>query len=210
MDLVTATSEHGLSHSLKSWVLPLRRIGGKDYQGHCVIAEAMMVTYQQQSTTFGRTAGVFGIGIKGDSFVGGGGGFVDTSHRGVVTIVFRDTNGTEQTHELPAALAARAGSVARLDMMGSNVIAATNLSGKGRFLQLMDSSNFVAMPKFTKTDIVLAVIAMLLLFNGIGTFSSMVGWGLIAAIAPALKAWRIVKARQHRRDVDSYMGEVFA
>ncbi|MEZ0496784.1 hypothetical protein [Sphingomonas sp. IW22] len=208
---VSGGSGQEVAHPLKSWMLSPRKIGNRRYQGHCVIAEAMHVTYQQQSTTFGRTAGVFGLSKDGDGFVTGGGGFVDTVHKGVVTVVFRDEDGAEQTHELPAAVATRNGTVARLDMMGSNVIGATNLSGKGRFLQLMDASSFIAMPKLLKREILLAVVALFMITGALPRGDTQIlFWGLVAALFPAIKIWRIVKARSERRELNGYMGEVFA
>jgi hypothetical protein len=208
MDLTT-TSAGDLSHSLKSWRLSPKRIGAKSYQGHCVVAQAVHVAYQQQSTTFGRTAGVFGLSKDGDGFVTGGGGFVDTVHRGVVTAVFRDDDGAEQTHELPAAVAAREGTVTRLDMIGGNVIAATNLSGKGRLLQLMDASSFIDVPSLSKGEIALGVIGVLLIINGVlGLKIDLLGWGLVLVIPASFKIYRTTKAKDERKSLNDYIAEI--
>lgn len=211
MDLATTAGTQTLAHPLRSWALSPRKIGRHTYEGHCVVAQAMHVTYQQQSTTFGRTAGVFGLSKDGDGFVTGGGGFVNTVHKGVVTVVFCDEGGAEQTHELPAAVAAREGAVARLDMIGRNVIGATNLSGKGRHMQLMSSANFIDMPKLHKSHILLGVVAAILIHGSLVLgWTNALSWGLVLGAIPGVRIWQIISARKQRRELDAYIGEVFA
>lgn len=211
MNVTTVEAGTAVGHPLRSWSISPRRIGGKTYQGSCVVAQAMHCTYQQQSTTYGRTAGVFGLSKDGDGFVTGGGGFVDTKHKGVVTVVFQDEDGAEQTHELPAQVAARDGTIARLDMIGGNVIAATNLSGKGRHLQLMDASSFIAMPRASTFEVILGVVSVLMILTAFSDFDvSQMGWGLVVGLIPGIKLYRIQKARSERRELNGYMGEVFA
>lgn len=207
MNMMTTEPPRAVSHPLKSWMVAPRRIGKRTYRGHCVVAEAMHVTYQQQSTTFGRSAGVFGLSKDGDGFVTGGGGFVDTIHRGVVTVVFQDEEGVEQTHELPAAVASRVGSVARLDLVNGHVAAATNLTGKGRLLQLLSPADFIALPTLRKREIALGVVGLLLIANG--SFEVKLLGALFAAV-PAWRIWRIVEAHRHRRELGDYMAEISA
>lgn len=207
----TADSNSRLAHPLKSWMVPPKTIGNRTFRGSCVVAEAMHVTYQQQSTTFGRTAGVFGLSKDGDGFVTGGGGFVDTVHKGVVTAVFRDQDGAEQTLELPAGVAAREGAVTRLDMIDSKVISATNISGKGRLIRVLDATSFIDMPTLGRFEIALAIIGTLMVFIGLPKGDmSVTFWGLVAIGVGAFKIWRISKAKRERRELEEYMGEVCA
>lgn len=211
MDVTTTEANTKLAHPLKSWSLSPRRIGRNTYQGKCVVAEALHVQYQKESSVRGYQAGVFGFSHRGDGLTLGGGGMTTTTHRDVVQVVFRDQDGAQQTHELPSKSASTVGCVTRLDMIGENVIGCRNLSGKGQHLQLHDATSFIDLPRFGKLEIVLGVLAFIMFASALHDMRpATLMWVFILGFFPGLKAYRIMKAHRERRELNGYMGEVFA
>lgn len=211
MDVTTTDGTTTLGHPLKSWLLSPRRIGNNTYQGKCVVAEALHVHYQKESSVHGRTAGVFGFSDRGTGVTMGGGGYTATSHRDVVQVVFRDEDGAQQTHELPAKSASTVGCVTRLDMIGDAVVGCRNLSGKGQHLQLHDASSFIPVPVMTTFEVILGIVGALMILTAIGDLDlNQMFWGALIGALPAWKFYRMQKARSGRRELNGYIGEVFS
>ncbi len=197
--------------ALGNWVIQPRRIGGRVYQGDCSILQVRNATYQQQSTTFGRTTGVFGLSGDGHGFVTGGGGFVDTSHRGVISTVVEDEYGRHTTVELPAEASVLPDSVIRLDRINGHVIAVTNMSGRQGALLLLAPSAFVAGIGFTRIHGVL-MLATVLMAGQILSPHPIGGLSLTLACAalPVLRWRRIRNLQQQRHALKDYMVEVMS
>lgn len=211
MDLVKGGGPPSANPALRSWVVPPRRIGGTTYQGECSIVRVLHASYQQQSTTFGRTAGVFGLASDGRGFVTGGGGFVDTTHQGIVSVVLEDEHGRHATRELPSSTSALEGGVVRLDFINGNLVAVTNLSGRQARTLLLGPSAFIERTTLTRTHGVL-LLATLLSAGQLGSAHPLEAAAFTAAfgVAPALRLRRMQSDARSRRRLEQYMVEVLS
>jgi len=194
---------------LRSWIIQHRRIGDATYHGECSIVRVRHVTYQQQSTTQGRSAGVFGLTSDGRGFVTGGGGFVDTEHRGVVSIVVEDECGRHTTRELPSEIPALEGGLLRLDLINGRLVGATNITGQQGTVVLLGPSAFIGSASFTKRHGFLMVAAVLMAGQ---IFSShpIAGLAMTAAFAalPIMRFRQIQHLKRQRVELKNYMIEV--
>ncbi|MES3150831.1 hypothetical protein [Sphingomonas faeni] len=199
------------SGGLRSWLIQPRRIGGTTYHGRCVIARVRHVTYQQQSTTHGRSAGVFGLASDGRGFVTGGGGFVDTDHRGVISVVVEDEDARHTTHELPSEMALLEGGILRLDLINDSLVSAANLTGRQDGIVLLGPSAFIGTASFTKLHGVL-MFATLLMAGQILSPHPIAGLAMTGAFAtlPLLRLRRIRELRHERLELKNYMLEVMS
>ncbi len=196
---------------LRNWLVPPCRIGGNRYQGDCVVACVRMASYQQQSTTFGSTAGVFGLAGGGAGFVTGGSGFVHTVHRGLVSVVLEDAGGKHANVELPAELAVLDGGVVRLDRINGQVIAATNVSGRQEPVILLGPSAFIDRTTLTKRHLLLLVGAAMMVPQ-IFTPHPFMAVGTAAALAaiPVLRIRKMRAQASQRKRFKEYMLEVMS
>lgn len=194
---------------LRNWMLSPRRIGGTRYSGECIIARVRHATYQQHSTTHGRSAGVFGLTSDGRGFVTGGGGFVDTTHRGVVSVVLEDETGRHVTQELPSELALLEGGIIRLDLINGLVVCATNLTGRQGPVVLLGPSAFISSTTFTKRHVVL-IVATLLMAGQILSAHPIAGLATTVAFAalPFIRLLQIQRSKRERTQLKDYMLEV--
>ncbi|WP_344691161.1 hypothetical protein [Sphingomonas cynarae] len=199
------------SVTLRSWAVQAPRIGGRSYQGVCIIARVRHVAYQQQSTTFRRTSGILGLTYDGKGFVTGGGGSIDTTHRGVVSVVLEDEDGRHCTQELPAELSALPDSVIRLDQINGRVVAATNISGRQDRLLLLGPSGFIGRATFSKVHGVL-IVATIMSAGQILSPHPLAGLAMTGACAtmPLLRFRRIQMLRRQRAELKRYMVEVLS
>lgn len=196
---------------LRSWTVQPRRIGGTAYQGGCIIARIRHATYQQQSTTHGRSAGVFGLTSDGNGFVTGGGGYVDTHHRGVVSVVIEDENARHTTQELPSEMALLEGGILRIDLINGRVVAATNLSGRQGTLVLLGPSAFIGSASFTKLHGFL-MLAAVLMAGQILSSHPIAGLAMTGAFAalPFTRLRKIRELKRRRVELKDYMLEVMS
>jgi len=211
MEVSLAGGGTGISHPLRSWLIPPRRIAGRTYQGECVVARVRHVTYQQQSTIYGSSAGVFGVSDRGTGFVAGGGGFVDTVHRGVVSVVLEDEAGRHVTEELPASVSLLDDGVVRLDRINGHLIAATNLTGRQGSIVLLGPSAFIDRIGFTRLHGVL-MVATVMMAGQMLSDHPFRGAALTAACAalPLLRYRRIQAVKRQRDRLKDYMVEVMS
>jgi hypothetical protein len=196
--------------ALKSWIIPPRRIGGRTYQGECVLARVRHATYQQQSTTFGRTAGVFGLSTNGNGLVTGGGGFIDTVHQGIVSLVLEDAAGRHVTQELPATVAALENGMVRLDLIDGRLIAATNLSGRQRPILLLGPAAFIEAPSFTRRDGALLLAALVSAGQFLAHPLVATALTVVFGLVPGLRLRRMSIVRRRRSEFGDYMTEVMS
>ncbi|MBW6528475.1 hypothetical protein KZ813_16650 [Sphingomonas sp. RHCKR7] len=208
MDLSQAAAFNGIAQRLRSWTIQPRRIGGRTYQGECQIARVLSATYQQQSTTFGRTAGILGLSSDGRGFVTGGGGFVDTVHRGLVSAVMEDETGRHLSEELPAAVAALEGSVLRLDRVNGRLVAVTNVTGRQQRITLLGSEAFIGRPPFTRRDGILLLAAIV----SVGQIAShplpALALATVFGALPVIRLRRIALMHRRRTSLSGYIEEV--
>lgn len=200
-------SDSPMSLRLKDWIVPPRQIGRMAYQGRCVMFETMQTTYQQQSTTFGRTAGVGGFIWDGYGGIGGGGGFVDTVHRGVVTAIVRYEDGKEEALELPAQTALREGSIGRIDYVNHQMAFVRNLSGGGAIIALRSPADYIALPMLTKRDAFMSIIGVCMLPAAIGSLA-IAGVAAVLIGLPAWTAYTNLRAKAERKGLARFMLEV--
>lgn len=200
-----------VAHPLRTWLVPPRRIHGVGYQGECMIAHVRHATYQQQSTTFGSSSAVFGLTGRGTGFVTGGGGFVDTVHRGVVSVVLEDAAGRHTNLELPAEMAILEGSVVRLDCINGNVVAATNMSGRQERIVLLGPSAFIGRMTLTKRHVLL-LIGAVMMFPQVLSPHPFVAIATTAALAalPLRRMMEIRSRADRRKRLGHYMAEVMS
>ncbi|NYD89036.1 hypothetical protein [Sphingomonas melonis] len=196
---------------LRSWMVAPRRIGGRTYQGECIIARVRHVTYQQQSTTSGRTAGILGLSSDGAGFVTGGGGFIDTTHQGVVNVVLEDEVGRHMTLELPSEISVLPDSIVRLDQVNGRMIAATNITGRQGRIITLGPSGFIEAASFTKLHAALTIAAMMMA-GQILSPHFLAGLAMTAALAalPVHRFQRIQSLRRQRAELKNYMLEVLS
>jgi hypothetical protein len=196
---------------LRSWLVPSRRIGGIGYQGDCLIARVRLASYQQQSTTFGSSSGVFGLAGRGAGFVAGGGGFVDTVHRGVVSVVLEDAAGMHANLELPAELAVLDGGIVRLDRINGRVVAATNLTGGRELVILLGPSAFIDRTTLTKRHVLLLIGAAMMVPQILSPHPFLaIGSAAALAAPPLLRLRRMRSQARQRRQFKDYMLEVMS
>lgn len=196
---------------LRSWLVPPRRIEGIGYQGDCLIARVRLASYQQQSTTFGSSSGVFGLTGRGAGFVAGGGGFVDTVHRGVVSVVLEDAAGVHTNLELPAEVAVLDGGVVRLDRINGRVVAATNLTGGQEPVILLGPSAFIDRATLTKRHILLLIGAAMMVPQILSPHPFLaIGLAAALAVPPLLRLRRMRSQARQRRQFKDYMLEVMS
>jgi hypothetical protein len=196
---------------LRNWMLSPRRIGGARYRGECIIARVRQATYQQQSTTHGSSAGVFGLSSDGRGLVTGGGGFVTTAHRGMVSAVLEDETGRHVTQELPPEMALLEGGILRLDLINGTVVCATNLTGRQGPVVLLGPSAFISSATFTKRHAVL-MIATVLMAGQILSAHPIAGLATTAAFAalPFIRLRQIQRSKRERTQLKDYMLEVMS
>lgn len=202
---------HAATFPLRSWLVPACRIDGVGYQGDCLIARVRLASYQQQSTTFGSTSGVFGLSGRGSGFVTGGGGYVDTVHRGVVSVVIEDASGMHSNMELPSGSAVLDGSVVRLDRINGRVIAVTNVTGRQEPVILLGPSAFIDRRTLTKRHALLLTGAAMMVpqvlsphpFLAIATTAAL-------AAPPLLRLSRMRAQARQRKRFKEYMLEVMS
>ncbi len=195
----------------RSWSIQPRRIVGTTYHGECVVAQVRQATYQQQSTTHGRSAGVFGLTSNGRGFVTGGGGTVNTEHRGVVAVVLEDEDGRHMSQELPAELAVLEGGLVRLDLINGNVFSATNLTGRQGAVVLLGPSAFIPSASFTKGHAFL-MVATVLMAGQILSPHPFAGLGMTCLFAalPLTRFLQIQTSKRGRVELKNYMLEVMS
>jgi hypothetical protein len=195
----------------RSWSIQPRRIVGTRYHGECVVARVRQATYQQQSTTHGRSAGVFGLTSDGRGFVTGGSGTVNTEHRGVVAVVLEAEDGRHTSQELPAELAVLEGGLLRLDLINGNVFSATNLTGRQGAMLLLGPSAFIAPASFTKGHAFL-MVATVFMAGQILSPHPVAGLGMTALFAalPLARFLQIQKSKRGRLELKNYMVEVMS
>lgn len=197
------------SAMLKSWTLPACVIGGRRYQGHTIVVEAVDVTYQQKSHTHGAIGTVAGFTYKGTGMTAGGGGYIATNHESVATAVIRDADGCERQIELPAGVALRAGSVLRLDSIDNVLIGATNLSGKGGLTMLAHCDHFFACKPFRKGYAFAALIGLWIIVSGLSNPGQILT-GVIFIAPLALWLAHSARTKQNRREMAGYMKEIWS
>ncbi len=211
MEIAARDGTSALVPQLRNWLVPIRRIGSATYQGECVIACARHVSYQQQSTTFGSSSGVFGLTGNGNGFVTGGGGFVDTVHRGVVSVVLEDDGGRHVTEELPSGVAIMNGGVVRLDRINGRLIAVTNMTGRQDAHVLLGPSAFIGSLTLTKRHGVLMLAALMMAGQAFSPhpFAGIAMTGALAAL-PILRLRKMHALKRDRQKFKNYMLEVMS
>lgn len=202
---------HAPTSPLRSWLVPPRRIDGVAYQGDCLVACVRMASYQQQSTTFGSSSGVLGLAGRGGGFVAGGGGYVDTVHRGVVSVVLEDAAGRHANLELPAELAILDGGVVRLDRINGRVIAATNMTGRQEPVILLGPSAFIDRTTLTKRHVLLLIGAAMMAPQAFSPhpFLAIATAATLAAV-PLLRLRRMRAQARRRKQFKDYMLDVMS
>ncbi|NYD89021.1 hypothetical protein [Sphingomonas melonis] len=167
--------------------------------------------YQQHATTFGRTAGVLGLSSDGNGFVTGGGGFIDTTHRGVVSVVLEDESGRHSTQELPSDISVLQDGIVRLDQVNGRIIAATNLTGRQNAMVLLGPSGFIEAASFTRMHGALMIATVLMAGQTLSP-RPFLGLTMTAALAslPILRFRRIRMLRRQRAELKDYMIEVMS
>jgi|GEM_PF-4812345 len=199
------------SEDMLDWKLPALKLGNKQYEGYCLEAEALHVTYQQKPFTFGHISGIAGLVYRGTGGMGGGGGSINTRHESVVTAVIKNRFGETSTIEVPSGVAAMEGARLRLDYINGHMIGVTNNTGKGQLIPLAGPTDFIRWDKGEKTDIALAVISIICLFNGIQDFSGVMFLAAaVFAIRPIMTFIRIRDGKRRLAHFTDYMVQVFS
>lgn len=193
----------------RRWLVTPRRIGGTLYQGDCLVARVLHVSYQQQSTVYGSSGGVFGLSHAGSGLVGGGGGYVDTIHRGIVSVVIEAEDGGHATHELPASVSALANGMLRLDRINGQLVAVTNVTGRQAAIIVLGPSTFIGTIGFARRHAILAVATVMMAGQLLSSHPLRAAVAtLLCAALPLLRLRRIRMAERDRERFKNYMLEV--